>query len=264
MENKLQFSQTQGLLAVLILVMIAAPLYYAKRHTDYYTRRTWTRYPRTLISEEYERLQTGDLILFAPLVPIPIISAAMLHEMTHVGMVIRAASKSTHDERAASKSTHDECADLEFAQCLLAETGGGVPPGTIPGYELDAGVVISPLLARLKTYPGCFYLMKLAQPLSAAAASAIATEAAACVGEPYPSNLEIAESLLARKPVRHCYGFVSDLLAAAGAAHIDRHAGSPLLTVCDEVLALAGPGKLYEPIHELLYDIDANCKLTKL
>jgi hypothetical protein len=240
--ESIQFSQILGLLAVLILVVLAVPFYFVKRQFDYYEKRAWTIYPRALISEEYEKLCTGDLILFSPLVTIPIISVTTLHELTHVGMVIR------------------EQTDIipGLARCLLTETGGGVPPGINPDYVLGPGVVVTPLLARLKNYPGRCYLMKLAQPLTAAAAAAIVTEAYAHVGEPYPKYLEFVTAVLAHRPLQHCYGFVADLLAAGGAAHIDRQAGVPLLSVIHNVLALAGPGKVYEPIREILYDIDAH------
>ena len=147
------------------------------------------------------------------------------------------------------------------AEAALTESGHGIP-ADVPGRALSdvgTGVITTPLLARLKTYPGSIYLMRLRAPLSPETAAAVAAAARARAGTEYPSEADLVVStLLARPspaPKMTCYEYVAELMRAA------RLPGAPPVTSMiragEEVRALSGAGP-YEPICELLYDIDAN------
>jgi hypothetical protein len=271
-----------GAVLLALIAVILFPWVAGTQLADYCSQEGNYRYDRARISALYPHLRTGDILLFAArasLIPI-----ATQSQFTHAAMVVRRPSARCGRECRASHlrdapgapapRARPDCIDCEV---LIAEVSGGVGDGKLAeGFVLPAGVVISPLLARLKYYPGTAFVMRLEgesdqygvprRGLSSRAADAIERALAERLGRPFDPPASILLSTLLGQPAFHCYGLVSQLIDAAL-----RSEGAPplssasVLGVVPAVVGLQGVPLVdaegaryrYRPIVEVLYDIDS-------
>lgn len=270
------------LLGAVLLALIAVLLFpwaAGARLAGYCAQEGRYRYDRARVSALYPRLRTGDILLFtarASLIPI-----ATGSQFNHAAMVVRRPGPGCG---ARCRRAGSDCIDCEV---LVAEVSGGISDGKLAeGYTLPAGVVVSPLLARLKYYPGSAYVMRLAAEsgagLSERSAAAIERALAALMGRPFDPPASILLATLLGQPTFHCYGLVAQLVDAAlrGVSESEydsrsdsvSDSGVPLglgsasvLGVVPAVVALQGAPLVdadgaryrYRPIVEVLYDIDS-------
>lgn len=265
------------LLGAVLLALIAVLLFpwvAGSRLAGYCAQEGRYRYGRARISELYPRLQTGDILLFAARASlIPILTQS---QFTHAALVVRRPGPRCGPQCRGGRAARD-CIDCDV---LVAELSGGIGDGKLAdGFSLPAGAVLSPLLPRLKCYPGTAYLMRLAPGAGAPGApegegaaepgagpaAAIEAAVAARLGRPFAHPASILLAALLRRPTFHCYGLVSQLIDAA----LRREDAPPLssasvLGVVPAVEALQGAPLLdaggarysYRPLVEIVYDID--------
>ena len=273
------------LLGAVLLALIAVLLFpwaAGAQFAGYCAQEGRYRYGRARVSALYPRLRTGDLLLFtarASLIPI-----ATESQFTHVAMVVRRPGPHCGPRCQRRDGPGAPSADCIDCEVLVAEVSGGIVDGKLAeGYTLPAGVVVSPLLTRLKYYPGTAYVMRLAGDsgagLSERSTASIESTLAALMGRPFDPPASILLATLLGQPTFHCYGLVAQLVEAALRAAPESESesrrgadsGSPLglsgasvLGVVPAVVALQGAPLVdadgaryrYRPLVEILYDID--------
>jgi len=283
------------LLGAVLLALIAVLLFpwvAGSRFSDYCAQEGRHRYGRARISTLYPHLRTGDILLFsarASLIPI-----ATQSQFTHAAMVVRRPGPrcgaqcrqqwggalgpepgSALTAPAPAPGAAHDCIDCDV---MIAEVCGGISDGKLAeGFMLPAGAVLSPLLARLKYYPGAAYVMRLSRidnlssSLSHEAAAAIDSALSARLGRPFAPPASIMLATLLGQPTFHCYGLVSQLVDAALRRADAASEGAPplssesVLGVVPAVAALqnaqmvdaSGARYVYRPLVEILYDIDS-------
>jgi len=251
-----------GAILLLLIAIILLPWLAGAQLVEWVVRDGHRRFARARVSEAYSSLRTGDIVLFASHASmIPILTRS---QFTHAGMVVR---------RRCGGCPPD-CIDCEI---LVAEATGGIPDGQLAaGYQLPAGVSVSPLLPRLKLYPGDAYLMRLAAPLPAGVEAALNAAVASRVGRPFASPFQLVTAVLSGTPANHCFSLVGELLGAAGLRRAPAVPGEAPVPLCAAgavgvqraICALGGAGDAahlvaadgatvrYRPTVQLVYDID--------
>ena len=208
--------------------------------------RQSSKYPclpagRALVSEAYDALRTGDLLLFVGATHNLLSAAATQEFFTHGAFVVREGGLVYTSE--TSLGTH------------VCEARPG------QHYSLPPGAALAPLLPRVKHYNGLCFLLRLeGAGLEPAREEAVKAEAdrLAAAAYPYPSPAQAASALLGR-PVgaRHCFQHVAHLLDVAGLT--SGLAGAGFLRTCHEVCGISGrelPGsRRYSPPILLVYDV---------
>jgi hypothetical protein len=238
-------------LVVLVIVLVVAFTFIGLyRVSEYYARFVSMRTPRANVSEAYDDLKTGDVLLFVG--GTHTLHNSMLTQtyFSHAGMVLR---------------------EGELVYIAEASTAVEVMPDprdpAMETIRTNGGATITPFLTRLKFYNGASYVMRLARPLAPGPEEALKAEAERLYREayPYPSTAQLFLGIAGRATAsRHCFQHVAHLIDTAGLTPLGR--GEPLADagftlVCDEVCELPGRplpgGYYYEPPVQLLYDIDA-------
>lgn len=245
-----------ALLALAAAAAIAAALFArgfatSERHAMYVA-------PRRRLSELYDRLRTGDLLLFASATNLCYAGTFF----SHAAVVVRKSDLAGRADPGAE--------DLVY----VAESTAGAPvtprdPTARGSLGLGAtaraarGAGLTPLLPRLRWYTGSVYVSRLDPPLDPAAAAALAAAAAERV--PYPGEgaalAGLAREALGAPPSsgsRHCFAHVAHLLAAAGLRAGELRAAG-FAGVCRAVCALPGaraaPGEpAYAEPELVVYD----------
>jgi hypothetical protein len=243
-----------AVLAVLVVLIVVAAigiifrgLY---RSTRYFRAFENMRTPRERISDAYDTLKTGDVILFASTVQSPANSMLLQLYFSHAGVVLRESPRGEEPLVYLSESSPGHA---------LMPIGGGRELVTRPGS------CISPLLVRLKYYTGMYYVMRLERPLEPAREEALkaAAERAHLAAHPYPSTAQLMKSAFAgiQSSSRHCFQNVTHLLAAAGLIAPDDAAYTDFIGACRAVCGLPGAalggGHRYREPAQLIYDLDA-------
>jgi hypothetical protein len=232
-----------GLLVVVVLLLV---LPYALIYRIFEASPAlYCRRPRASLTEEYESLQTGDLVFFRTAHPVTTASLTKA-PFSHAGVVLREGGLVYFSETTGGSD-------------YMPQEGGGEA-------FLPAGAVVAPLLPRLKNYRGSLYLAKLRAPLGPEAEAALkdAAEAAAAAQVPYPGGLQfLVELVLGAKAAaklggRHCFAHSTYLLEAAGVLTPGElgEVGGAGLEGCRAFQALPEKeGGPYFPLKELLYDV---------
>ena len=242
------------LVVLLVIVLVIAPWVFLFKNVGNFYSNTWSKSSRALLSNIYDSLDTGDLILFTPHVSNPGITSFLQIKYSHIAMVIRDSGRNTTRDQVI-----DDPDTFAIDGLYLSETGQALAQGIIaPEYYLKQGVNMTPLLARLKLYPGSIFIMKLIKKLTEPQKNAIILAAKDRFNIPYPSIPQIMVSAVLSRPVPHCFNHV---IALMHAAEVDPLFGQMLkqdvITICRSVVDLSKMKKMYRPIVEVLYDIDA-------
>lgn len=218
------------------------------RMAEYCRRHGAVRAPRCRVSDIYDLLKTGDLLLFV----------ASTHSLTnsvftqtfysHVGVLLR---------------------EGEIVRVSESQPGLGLMPDPArPGADrlMHRGADLTPLLTRLKYYPGDCYVLRLSRPLDSEREEALRRRAAALSREeyPYPGKAQLVLGFFGwATESRHCFQHVAHLLDSAGLGPLDRGPLSEagFTGVCREICELPGRplpgGYSYAPPLQLVYDVDA-------
>ena len=148
--------------------------------------------PKTLLSQSYNNLHSGDIILFTSDIS-PTRSFAVAHLFTHVGMVIR-----------------------EKNQLFITE---GQVSGrmTITPYNIvESNMFLTPLLPRLKFYIGRYFIVRLNPRLSEEMEENLKQFIEDIISKKryqYPSLLDL---IFRKKYKIHCFQYVALLLDFLG------------------------------------------------
>jgi len=249
------------LIVLLLIILVVLPWVFVFKNVGNFYENAWSKSSRVLMSNIYDSLDTGDLILFTPHVSNPGITSFLQIKYSHVAMVIRESGQEDKFDQNGNQS-HNYAIDGLY----LSETGQESHGIMAPEYHLRSGVNLTPLLARLKLYPGSIFVMKLNKRLTDSQRNAIAMAAKNRLDIPYPSIPQLMVSAILSRPVPHCFNHV---IALMHAADVDPLFGQMLkqdvITICRSVINLSKMKKMYRPIVEVLYDIDVisdiNCNL---
>lgn len=231
---------TAALLAAALLLLVLAVIAlvgYARqvRHAVEFGE-VWT--PRRLLSEAYEDLNTGDVLLFVASSGLPTNSLFLGTYYTHAAVVLR-----------------------RKGVAYVSEAHRGVPlmPGQGPASRAPPGANVTPLLPRLRYYTGLVYHLRLEPGLPPAEAEALEARALAARGNEYPTAAGVLRGLLGLPTrARHCFQHVAWLLEGAG---LEPEGGlnAGLFEVGRRVCSLPGRplrrGGQYAAPVQLLYDV---------
>ncbi len=232
-------------LAIIAVALVALPwalLALATRQSALYP---FFQAERLLVSEAYEGLRTGDLLLFTGATHNVLAVAATQEFFTHGAFVVREGELAYTSE--ASQGSH-----------LYAAPAGHPGPRH---FALPAGAALAPLLPRVKYYNGLCFLLRLeGAGLDPSRERAVKAEAdrLAAASYAYPGPAQAALALLGRPTKsRHCFQHVAHLLGVSG---LTADLGNPgFLQSCHEICALPGKmlpgGRRYSPPLLLVYDI---------
>ena len=201
------------------------------------------RHPRTRISEAYDSMKTGDILLFSSLPHNYTNSFVHQNYYSHCAMVIR-------------KGGRLYLAESSYRSSL--------------GHKRRDGTAILPMLSYLKNYWGVAFHMPLSDRLSPGKEDAVVIEASKEFD--YPGFTYILVQLIGigrpqllglgfeDLPV-HCFSWVGHLMDVAGLTPKDETSfGSRGWSeVCSDICALSGKklwgGYSYGEPREILYDI---------
>ena len=220
------------IVALLLIIVAAIPCYVCVSTFEHAARFQLERFPRELVSDAYDTLRTGDVVLFESTGHISRIIVTKTY-FGHVGVVLRSGDG-----------------------VYISETGLGselMPDPAAPGQNLRLrkGVDLVPFLIRVKYYPGEVFLARQSPPLNEAQAAALWQIATAW--SPYPNIFDAALHMV-RSPVlrsrtpRHCFQHVAHALSAVGALAGER------VACLDSAQAVCEWAK--RPVR-LVYDLDA-------
>ncbi len=222
------------IVVVTLIVTMATFVYVYGRRWKYISGRFGTLcFPREKVSEAYDSLKTGDLILYT----------SALHPSTNVFTDV--------------PFSHGGIVVVDGGSAKVSESQSGFE--IMPGAHMLPGADVVPLLARLKFYAGSFYLARRLQPLSDQAASAVEDAAYRLRGYPYPAGGDLARAMFGLSTrTRHCFQHIVYVMRLAGAWPTTGEA-SGWLESCRDVCRVAnGAGKVYAPPVQLIYDVDVN------
>lgn len=235
-------------IVLLIIVAVAVVLPYGilVRATECGHLHAADRAPRAKISEVYDSLKTGDILLFASSVPVLSNIGITQTLYSHAALLCRSGDIVTTSEAQMG------------AELVPAATATGAAAAT----HMRPGAASAPLLTRIKYYSGRVYVMRLSRELDSARECRLAAAADALhrAEYPYPTATGACAAAVFGVPVpaRHCFQHVAHLLGAAG---LGLGFGAGIIQVCRDVCGIANrplaDGFFYESPIELLYDIDA-------
>lgn len=168
--------------AIICLLIVSMVL---NRASFYVINNACSNFQKTLLSREYETLKSGDIILFAPIIHNFTNSMITQNLFSHIGLLVN---------------------DPVKGMCI-SETNGKTR------LKQSAGAHLFKLLARLKNYDGCFYLMRLNKPLDKEREQLLITVSNSVEDHPYPSLKEGLMYLMGKSfEARHCFMHVCMLL----------------------------------------------------
>jgi hypothetical protein len=249
----------------LIILLAGAAAVGVYRLAEYNQRYSVVRMPRVLLTEVYQTLKTGDLLLFVSATHSLANSVFTQTFFSHAGLVVREGDN-VHISEAQP--------GLELMPIAAAQTGPATAqagPATAqagPAAEvrMNHGADLTPLLTRLKYYTGLCCLLSLSHALDARRETALALQAErlAAKKHPYPKLWQTGLALLGYRPrAQHCFQHVAALLDAADLAPLDmrgralRAAGC--VGVCQEICEIAGrelpDSNFYLPPACIAYDV---------
>ena len=227
-----------GVIVMLTLILlISFPLIVLLRIMEYNKLYPTYRTKRVNISDLYDTINTGDILLFVSSSHFPANSAFSHTFFTHSAVLW--------------KSNNN---------ILTSESQNGTELLNINGKEIfmDKGSTYTYLLPRIKYYTGNVYIMKLKKKLDNEKEKKIINTIKDTNGYPYPSMIDIFKSIIFKaSTTRHCFQHVGYILNKSGVTNLNIN---NLIQICKDVCNLNLSSKyeesLYnEPIH-ILYNID--------
>jgi hypothetical protein len=235
------------LILVLTILLVFIGLH---RMSEYYAMFVTVRTPRIKMTDLYDHLKTGDLLLFVATTNAGTNSMLTQTFYSHGAVVLREGELVYASETQAGAEIMPDPADP-----------------TRKDIKLEPHVSLTPLLTRLKYYTGACYVVRLSRALDPEREEILKREAERlCVEKyPYPSLFQSFLGIFGwRTATRHCFQHVAHLLDKARLTPLGQKeplAAASFLDVCEEVITLPGrplpDGYAYEPPVQILYDVGA-------
>ncbi|MDE2095889.1 MAG: hypothetical protein KGL39_01430 [Patescibacteria group bacterium] len=231
------------LIIVLTLLVVAMAAGYVRAYSYYHSPRyDPSQYGTVRITDVYDTLKPGDVLLFISSLHCMTTSVLMKGLFSHAAILVRHGG------------------DLWLSESSLE--GSRISPTIDSG----PGTVLVPPLLKIKHYTGVVYLMRLARPLTAAQEARLGAEAARW--RPYPLHTAAIRKMLwsalggrtwGSDSSRHCFQHVATLLEAIGLyPDGDRLSKKGYIDVGLAITELAGKplhaGNVYEEPVRIVYD----------
>lgn len=176
-------SGTIIIIAAIVCLLITAII--LLRASWYVINNACSKFQKTLLSKEYETLKSGDIILFAPVLHNFTNSLITQNLFSHIGMLV----------------------DYPGMGLCITESNGSTK------LKKSGGAHVFKLLARLKNYDGCFYLMRLNKTLDKDREKTLIETSNTVVDHPYPNFKTKFLSLIGISDItRHCFQHTGMLL----------------------------------------------------
>jgi len=255
-------------IALLIVIAIYIPYSLLISVLQYNKNARPVRITRVNISDIYDFIDTGDILLFTETSNLQPHTPFVNTYFTHIGILIR---------------------DGDIVCSSEAQPGLELMPD--PDYPskdiyMMAGVDEVPLLTRIKYHKGKVYIMRISQPINNDIETRIKKKAfqLLCSNNPYPTTKQAAYALLGISPgysvnmhnqvvkPNHCFQHVAHILDAADLAPVQIDADGAMMPgppihqagftqVCRDICNLPGKmlwgGYSYDVPLEIVYDIGA-------
>jgi len=235
-------------ITILLFIILTIFVAFVVRIMTYYKKYHLERHEKTRLSDRLAELKSGDIILFIGHTHGLTNSLFTSDLFTHSGMVVR-----DGDQLFLSEATVDSQPD----------------PSTGEEEPMVQASQLSPLLPRLKQYPGMMFLMRLQNPLTEAQKETLLDRAD--VVTPYPTLFQMLKAICRLNThtySRHCMQHVAWLLdelrltpkplARTGDTMLEMgffRTSRAVTTLSGKPLGYDGEN-MYGPIRELLYDLD--------
>ena len=253
------------LILLVIIVIIAIPYLLIVRIMEFCMIYTSHRTEKIRISDLYDTLKTGDLLLFTATVNTPMNIAFSHVYYSHIGVIV----EDGHDDLGAKLYVSEsqmatELMPLDLQMRRVCDSGDE-PESNLPArpeeYHMKNGCSLAPLLVRIKYYVGFSYVMRLSRPLSPTATIATKSrinELINCAW-PYPTMAQNLHKLLfpnSKVRAHHCFQHVAHILETAGIIP-PNNMGS--LELCKYISEMSGKilndGYFYSAPVQIVYDI---------
>jgi len=217
------------LIAIIIIIMILfiIPSLLLVRMKQYNIIYPTYRTERINLSLLYEKINTGDLVLFVSPSYFPSSNIFTHTYFTHVGFVYK-----------------------ENNNVYISESQNGTELMPYQDREIymEKGAVRHLLLPRIKYYTGKIYIMKLKKSLSNS--QQIIDYIKSLDGHPYPTVSDFVMSIFKTVKSRHCFQHVGNILNTT--MKFNLNISSPI-QICRDICSLHN--EYYEIPKEIVYDI---------
>ena len=233
------------IICIIIIFIIFFGICRVTKHIDTYTNfRTPSRIK---ISEIYDDLKSGDIILFTS--TILNLSNILLSQLfyTHIGILIR-----INDIMYISETNPA----IEYMP-KNGKTSIGISYNEI---RTNSGADILPLLPRLKFFTGDYYILQLSRPLDKKREEILIKTATELFNNnyPYPTPFQGVIAVMGKKiKARHCMSHVAHILDELNLTLNYEQSG--FLNVCKKVSEIAdvklNDNYFYNTGIQVLYDI---------
>ena len=251
--NNLSFSLLISLIVcIVIIIMMSIGIIRLK---DFSYKYSNFRVNKTLISDMYDKLKTGDLILFTYSGFNPS-NAVLSHTFyTHIGILIK------KGDIIYVSETNPKLEYMPNLNKKIEESK--IEPPKLSKDELftNNGADLIPLLIRIKYYTGEYFIMQLSKKLDAKREQMLikAAETLYIESYPYPSPLQVIVSYFGIKvDARHCWQHVAYLLTLINLLPT-KYSNLNVLNICKKISELSGV-KLsdkyhYKKVKQILYNL---------
>jgi len=238
---------TAVLVLLIILIAVATPYAILVGIINYNNLYPYVYSRKERVSDAYDTLKTGDIIMFISSTHLPASSGIAQVYYSHTSIVVKDG-------------------DLVY----LSETQPGVAlmPSDVDGvrYMMRPGATIMPLLTRLKYYAGQCFLMRLNRNLDTIREEALKVEAEyLCRNSyPYPNGNQALTSMMTcmQTGTRQCFQHVAHILDTVNLTPTElsnplSHQGflGTCRMMCGINTKTLPDGYKYLPPVELIYDI---------
>jgi hypothetical protein len=215
------------LILLLILGTIIVKIYNHYKKYEYYKNNKYIN-----ISNIYDELKTGDLILFKSNAIFYVNIFLTNTYYTHVGMIVKKNNILYISETNSNNTEY------------------------MPNYKTNCHSELLPLLIRIKHYPGNCFLMKLNKPLTNE--KEILLLKYLDEKYPYPTSFQIfINYFIKNNKLRHCFQHVGHLLDKIGLT--TNIMSNNIINICDAVENIftkkINNGYQYDSPIKILYDI---------
>ncbi len=239
-----------GCVVVAIAVLVTC-FYIVKWQLNWYNRfEAHARRPKVGVSDAYEDLRTGDVLYSIAYIRHPAISAASDSLYSHVGVIVRS------EDFPEGSPFRTEPPTVYYAESTRRAAYAPDPARPGSDLRLPDGVTLSPLLSRMSTFQGSWFLSAVRPDPSAAQVASIVERVAATQGTPYPrTGPLLLESLTGLAVSRdfHCFEYAAYLLEGAGLISGVSQSGvnASVRLLCE----LSSWSPRYEEPVQLVYDL---------
>lgn len=239
------------IICIVVIIIISHRFYkFSKNYSNFRVNK------KIVITELYDKIQTGDIILFAytGFTPSNVILSQTFY--THCGVLFR-----KNNIVYISETNRSGLEYMPASSEKLDSKQIKPPEKSIDEILTKNGVDMIPLLSRLKYYTGDCYIMQLSKPLDNIREKLLLNEIELLNKEeyPYPSVIQSVAGIIGFKiEARHCWQHITHLLIQINLlSHKLYDVG--FLDICDKIANLSGvklsDNYMYKNVKQILYNI---------